>query len=183
MLQGASIVRFANTKLDAYKEQKNFVFVAIYIDNSGKVDRYLFYQDEKIDPDNPEYVRIHVRYLSQNLLLNRRRSIGSFERSISTMQTSARDLLLNCTTSLLHGVTINAQKKKSKNSRPLSRMLWPNCHRSSSGPSVLPPILRETHLGPRVIGPAAQLVAQLDNSKTLDMKSSLSLRGTVARGN
>ena len=123
MLQGASIVRFANTKLDAYKEQKNIVFVAIYIDNSGKVDRYLLYQDEKIDPDNPEYVRIHFRYLSQNLMLNCRRSIGSFERSISTMQTSARDLLLNCTTSLLHGVTINAQKKKSKNSRPLSRML------------------------------------------------------------
>ena len=123
MLQGASIVRFANTKLDAYKAQKDFVSVAIYIDNSGKVDRYLLYQDEKIDSDNPENVRIHVRYISQNLMLNRRRFIGSFEHSISKMQTSARDLLLNCTTSLLHGVMINVQKKKSKNSRPLSRML------------------------------------------------------------
>jgi hypothetical protein len=35
MLQGASVVRFANTKLDAYKKKKNFVFVAIYIDSSG----------------------------------------------------------------------------------------------------------------------------------------------------
>jgi hypothetical protein len=47
MLQGASIVRFANTMLDAYKKEKNFVFVAIYIDNNGLVERYLLYQDKK----------------------------------------------------------------------------------------------------------------------------------------
>jgi hypothetical protein len=47
MLQGASIVRFANTMLDAYKKEKNFVFVAIYIDNNGLVEHYLLYQDKK----------------------------------------------------------------------------------------------------------------------------------------
>ena len=62
MLQGASVVRFANTKLDAYKEKKGFVFMAIYIDSSGKADRYLLYQDEKIDPHHPHKVRTHVRY-------------------------------------------------------------------------------------------------------------------------
>ena len=60
MLQGASIVRFANTKLDAYKEQKNFVFVAIYIDFNGDVQRYLLYQNEKKDPHK---VRTHVLYI------------------------------------------------------------------------------------------------------------------------
>ncbi|KAH9052028.1 hypothetical protein EDB83DRAFT_2521895 [Lactarius deliciosus] len=42
LLQGASIVRLANT-LDAYKD-KSFVFVAIYISATGLVDRYLLYQ-------------------------------------------------------------------------------------------------------------------------------------------
>jgi hypothetical protein len=60
MLQGASIVRFANAKLHAYKNEKNFVFVAIYIHGSGQVDRYLLYQDVKIDSRN---VRTHLPYI------------------------------------------------------------------------------------------------------------------------
>jgi hypothetical protein len=52
MLQGASIVRFANTKLDAYKKEKNFVFVAIFIHSKGQVDRYLLYQDKRKDLHN-----------------------------------------------------------------------------------------------------------------------------------
>jgi hypothetical protein len=58
MLQGTSIFRFANTKLDAHKE-KNFVFVTIYIDSNELVERYLLYQDEKKDLHN---VRTHVPY-------------------------------------------------------------------------------------------------------------------------
>ncbi|KAN0138744.1 Protein kinase-like domain containing protein [Lactarius tabidus] len=63
MLQGASVVRFANSKLDAYKERKNFVFVAIYIDSSRKADRYLLYQDEnaKILPHHPDNVYRKLR--------------------------------------------------------------------------------------------------------------------------
>ena len=49
MLQGASVVRFANTKLGRYQKKKNFVFIAIYIDSRGYVDRYLLYQDGKQD--------------------------------------------------------------------------------------------------------------------------------------
>lgn len=63
MLQGASVVRFANSKVPAYMEEKKFVFVAIYIDHKGQVERYLLYQDEKIDPHDPQRVRSHVRYL------------------------------------------------------------------------------------------------------------------------
>ncbi|KAH9003132.1 kinase-like domain-containing protein [Lactarius hatsudake] len=44
MIQGASVVRFANTTLDTYKTEKNFVFVAIYISGNGQADRYLLYQ-------------------------------------------------------------------------------------------------------------------------------------------
>ena len=60
VLQGASIVRFANAKLDAYKKEKNFVFVAIIISATGLVERYLLYQDYKRNPHN---VRTYVLYM------------------------------------------------------------------------------------------------------------------------
>ncbi|KAH9003908.1 hypothetical protein EDB86DRAFT_2291953 [Lactarius hatsudake] len=44
MLQGTIITRFANT-LDMFKNQKNFIFVAIYISAAGDADRYLLYQE------------------------------------------------------------------------------------------------------------------------------------------
>jgi hypothetical protein len=49
MLQGASIVRFANTYLEAYKEEKDFIFVAIFISDVGQADRYLIYQTKSSD--------------------------------------------------------------------------------------------------------------------------------------
>ncbi|KAH9041661.1 kinase-like domain-containing protein [Lactarius pseudohatsudake] len=49
MLQGASVVRFANTTLDTYKIEKNFVFVAIYISGDGRADRYVLYQRKGSD--------------------------------------------------------------------------------------------------------------------------------------
>ncbi|KAH9041658.1 kinase-like domain-containing protein [Lactarius pseudohatsudake] len=49
MLQGASVVRFANTILDTYKTEKNFVFVAIYISGDGQADRYVLYQRKGSD--------------------------------------------------------------------------------------------------------------------------------------
>jgi hypothetical protein len=60
MLQAASVIRFANTKQEAYKKEKNFVFVAIYIKSNGSAERYLIYQDEKKDPHK---VRTYVRYI------------------------------------------------------------------------------------------------------------------------
>ena len=59
LIEGASVVRFANTSLDAYKTEKDFVFVAVYIRPSGEVDRYLLYQDYKKDAQK---VRTHVPY-------------------------------------------------------------------------------------------------------------------------
>ncbi|KAI9443372.1 hypothetical protein H4582DRAFT_1924231 [Lactarius indigo] len=44
LLQGASIVRLANT-LDTYKD-KSFVFVAVYISSTGVAYRYILYQEK-----------------------------------------------------------------------------------------------------------------------------------------
>ncbi|KAH9041678.1 kinase-like domain-containing protein [Lactarius pseudohatsudake] len=44
IIQGASVVRFANTTLDMYNTEKNFVFVAIYISGDGQAHRYVLYQ-------------------------------------------------------------------------------------------------------------------------------------------
>ncbi|KAF8267932.1 hypothetical protein EI94DRAFT_1786158 [Lactarius quietus] len=48
MLQAASIVRFANTHLEAFKE-KDFIFTAIYITDSGYALRYILYQTKRSD--------------------------------------------------------------------------------------------------------------------------------------
>jgi hypothetical protein len=57
MLQGASMVRFANNFLGAYKTERNFVFVAIFIGDTGVADRYLMFQKR-----NSEKVRTYALY-------------------------------------------------------------------------------------------------------------------------
>ncbi|KAH8980627.1 hypothetical protein EDB86DRAFT_3087731 [Lactarius hatsudake] len=44
MLQAASVVRFANTFIDVYKEKKTFLLVAIFVGHTGLSHRYIFYQ-------------------------------------------------------------------------------------------------------------------------------------------
>ncbi|KAI0245824.1 hypothetical protein BJV78DRAFT_1259964 [Lactifluus subvellereus] len=44
LLQGAAVVRFANTFLDAFKEKKDFVLIAIFIRDDGKAIRYTLFQ-------------------------------------------------------------------------------------------------------------------------------------------
>jgi hypothetical protein len=50
LLSGAAIVRFANKFLDRFKTAKNFVLIAIYIWEDGKVSRYSLFQE----PNYPE---------------------------------------------------------------------------------------------------------------------------------
>jgi hypothetical protein len=79
MLQGASIVRFANTFLDAYQEKRNFVFVAIFISAVGLADRYFMFQKR-----DSEMVRTHtVLCISLKSVLNQLRSIARKEASRS----------------------------------------------------------------------------------------------------
>jgi hypothetical protein len=58
LLQGASIVRFANAHLEAYKKNKTFIFLAVFIAATGQADRYLLYQKR----DSQE-VCTHVPYI------------------------------------------------------------------------------------------------------------------------
>ncbi|KAH8987163.1 hypothetical protein EDB92DRAFT_1948697 [Lactarius akahatsu] len=44
MLQAASIVRFAKSFINVYKQKKSFIFVAIFISHTRLADRYLLYQ-------------------------------------------------------------------------------------------------------------------------------------------
>lgn len=78
MLQATGIVRFANTFLDAYKENKNFVFVAIFIDDTGLASRYFLYQGKSSDE-----VGMHSLYIIKIIVLNCRRSIAGNESSSS----------------------------------------------------------------------------------------------------
>ena len=49
LLQGASVVRFANTYLDEYKGKRNFVFTAISIDHIGEACRFILCQIGRYD--------------------------------------------------------------------------------------------------------------------------------------
>jgi hypothetical protein len=121
--QGASVVRFANSMLDAYKKEKNFIFVAIYISGIGIVERYILFQNEKRDPHK---VRAHVLYIL-NPMLNHRRFIGRNERSNWKTYTTALDLRSNCTTFLRRCTLIRTsgtQRISSRNSRQLSTEFW-----------------------------------------------------------
>ena len=63
VLQGACIVRFANTFLDAYKKKKKFIFVAIFINDTGEVMRYLLYQKKSFLQEASQEVRSHALYI------------------------------------------------------------------------------------------------------------------------
>ena len=47
IIQGASVVRFANSFLDAYKAEKDFIFVAIFFTGTAEAVRYLLYQKKE----------------------------------------------------------------------------------------------------------------------------------------
>ncbi len=51
LLQATSIIKFANTFLDRYKSNNDFILMAIYISIEGEAERYIMYQDKIIDPD------------------------------------------------------------------------------------------------------------------------------------
>ncbi len=50
LLLGASVVRFSNEFLEPFRRNKQFVLVAIFIQDDGQATRYILYQLEN-DPD------------------------------------------------------------------------------------------------------------------------------------
>jgi hypothetical protein len=63
LLQGSAVVRFANTFIEAFKPEKNFVLVAIYIDNQGEVKFYIIFQDRDYRDTNDLTSKHRVRYI------------------------------------------------------------------------------------------------------------------------
>ena len=56
MVQAASMVRYANSSLQAYRENKSFIFVAVFISAGALVERYLLFQQG----DGSRNVRTHA---------------------------------------------------------------------------------------------------------------------------
>jgi hypothetical protein len=50
LLSGAFVVRFSNELLEEFRTEKQFVLVAIFIQQTGQATQYLLYQ-LKDDPD------------------------------------------------------------------------------------------------------------------------------------
>jgi len=54
LIQGASIVRFANSFVKAYSTDNSFILVAVFVNDNGEADRYLLFQSEDGDEDEEE---------------------------------------------------------------------------------------------------------------------------------
>ncbi|KAI0247478.1 kinase-like domain-containing protein [Lactifluus subvellereus] len=50
LLQAASVIRFANQFLEAYKRNKSCILVAAYVGSDGNTERYILFQDKEGDP-------------------------------------------------------------------------------------------------------------------------------------
>jgi len=49
LLEGAAIVRFANTFLDAFKAKKDFILVSVFVWDDGMASRYFLFQQQHDD--------------------------------------------------------------------------------------------------------------------------------------
>ncbi|KAI0245063.1 hypothetical protein BJV78DRAFT_1269588, partial [Lactifluus subvellereus] len=47
LLQAASVIRFANQFLEAYKRNKSCILVAAYVGSDGNTERYILFQDKE----------------------------------------------------------------------------------------------------------------------------------------
>ncbi|KAI0256900.1 kinase-like domain-containing protein [Lactifluus subvellereus] len=50
LLEAASVILFANQFLEAYKRNKSYILIAAYVGWNGDTERYILFQDEKINP-------------------------------------------------------------------------------------------------------------------------------------
>lgn len=80
ILQGGSVVRYANTHLNAFKEEKIFIFMIIYIGDIGEAERDLLYQTTSDDA-------VSTNFMYDIIKLNPRRYIG--RRNLSHLEMNA----------------------------------------------------------------------------------------------
>jgi hypothetical protein len=94
VIQGASVVRYANTYLDAYKDERNFIFMIIFIDGTGEVNRDLLYQTETSNT-------VSMNFLYDTIKLISRRYIARKKVSRLQKKKTALNFSSNCIISLL----------------------------------------------------------------------------------
>ncbi|KAJ8509387.1 hypothetical protein ONZ45_g8431 [Pleurotus djamor] len=74
LLCGASLVRFANQHLDAYRARKTFVLVAIFMHNEGTVDWHTMFQvhdEQEQESEDSSQVRYHKHKINLNTFQGR----------------------------------------------------------------------------------------------------------------
>jgi len=93
LLQGAAIVRFANAFLDEFKEKKDFVLIAIFIQDSGTAIRHTLFQTcHPQDSQAVCYAMYKQAYrLSCRRFITKQRSLGL------TRQLAVLNSPVNCT--------------------------------------------------------------------------------------
>jgi len=95
LLQGAAIVRFANTFLDEFKEKRDFVLIAIFIRDAGTATRHALYQ--RGNPQDSQAVCYAIH--KQACRLSDRRFITT-QRSLTLKpQLAVLNSPVNCITS------------------------------------------------------------------------------------
>ena len=68
-LQAACIVRFANEFLEAYKTNKNSIFIANYVGVDGDTEHYIFFQNQETDLQLQNLCRLFRYQYSRILIL------------------------------------------------------------------------------------------------------------------
>ena len=71
LVQGASVIRFANHFIDAYSADKNFTLVAVFIRANGIADRCLLFQSHSPSSTSTDKVCVRPAYEScETCMLN-----------------------------------------------------------------------------------------------------------------
>ena len=101
LVQGASVVRFANHFIDAYSADKKFTLVTVFIRADGVADRYILFQSHSPSSTPTDKVCVCPAYESrETCMLNSTRFISRSKVSTSTVGLAAFSSHSSCTISL-----------------------------------------------------------------------------------
>jgi len=102
LLQGAAIVRFANTFLDRFKVKKDFVLIAIFIRDADTATRYTLFQTDSFQDSRAVCYVIckQACWLSCRRFIIKQRSLGlTRQLAASNSRVTSTIYLLNSTIS------------------------------------------------------------------------------------
>jgi hypothetical protein len=91
LVQGASIVRFANGRLSAYQTKKNYIFMAIYISHNTVAECFFLYQDNSLRDDPQDVVSCKTRSFNLSIEGDRLRFVLQLYNLASALDTESGD--------------------------------------------------------------------------------------------